>query len=100
MRCLPTPLLMRCLPVTYCSRKNGRCGDRRASRFAHTDKAAVILARQGPEKGADIGALVEEADGIDLDPGLCRERTVPITPKKTANVLRKNFRPFRFPQSC
>src|SRR5262245_34034809 len=48
------------------ARETGRAAA--VSRLAHADEAPLVLAGQGPQERADVGALVEEADAVDLHP--------------------------------
>src|SRR5947208_2302735 len=46
----------------------------RPGSLAHPDEAAVVLPRQRPKEGADVGALEEEADRVDADSLLAVDR--------------------------
>src|SRR5437868_4464654 len=47
------------------------------SGLAHADEVAVVVAGQRPQKGADLGTVEEEANGVDAHRGLAVDRWVP-----------------------
>src|SRR5581483_12145415 len=49
-----------------------------SSRLTHPHKAAVVLAGQGPQEGAEVGALVEEPDRVDAHPLAADQPAVPV----------------------
>src|SRR5262245_59874419 len=61
----------------------------------HADEAAVVLASQGPQKGANVGALEEETNCVDADPILAADRAVPVAVQLAANVLAQQVRSLR-----
>jgi hypothetical protein len=56
-------------------------------------EAAVVLAGQGPEERAHVGALEEEADGVDVHPRLVGLQPVPIALERAADVPREKVVP-------
>src|SRR5262245_13900409 len=56
------------------------------SGLAHADEVAVVLAGQRPQERPQVGALVEEAQAVDLHPGLLRLRLVPVVLEQVADV--------------
>src|ERR1043166_7852775 len=64
--------------------------------LAHADEAAVVLAGQRPEEGADVGALEEEADRDDADAILTGDRAVPLVFELVAQVAGEMLDLFRF----
>src|SRR5437763_16198153 len=60
-------------------------------RLAHADEAAVVLAGQGPEEGADVGAFVEEADCVDAHAGFSFGGPVLVGGEDLADELAQNL---------
>src|SRR5262245_20441294 len=56
------------------------------SGFRHADKAALVLARQRPQEGTDVGGLEEEADTVDLHRRPALLGPVPLLPELAADV--------------
>src|SRR5262245_1126628 len=63
------------------------------SGFRHADEATLVLARQCPQEGADVGALEEEADAVDLHRRLARLGPVPVLLELAADVPGQQRRP-------
>src|SRR5262249_3775283 len=60
-------------------------------RLTHTHERAVMFPRQRPQEGADVGAFVEEADGVDAHLGTVRQRAVPVGQERLPHVLAQDL---------